>query len=321
MQSANQLGIYLRKDRATVVCPGRPRTRADAGSAVSPSAGAVGPAGPIRPDRSRLPGAEDPLRRSSRSHGLCRGHAAHGAQRIQRPQEDRGHRPLRHRGEVLATDVSDVAVSFRVASSDDEGAGLESTAQRALLTEIIQSLQVHGIDPVAIDPDICCLSRYLVSHADGHKGAESSTLYGVLSDSRGDPAGLRTGGAVGGSDVPGRGLAGQDVRCSCERPRLPPPWRRPVRRAGSVRSIPAASWPSRRLARGYTFPSASATSPLWRASSRGPSPSARMRWISPWPTVRPGTGGKDQHRESRNDHMPFWARRCGERPLDFPASR
>ena len=65
--------------------------------------------------------------------------------------------------EALATDVSDMAVTFRIASSDEEGSHLDVfTAQRAVLTDIIQSLQINGIDPVAIDPDVYCLSRYLL---------------------------------------------------------------------------------------------------------------------------------------------------------------
>ena len=88
--------------------------------------------------------------------------------------------------ETLATDVSDVAVTFRIASTDDEGAQLDVfTAQRAVLTDIIQSLQINGIDPVAVDPDIYCLSRYLLEYAGAQEESESSTLYAVLSDHRG----------------------------------------------------------------------------------------------------------------------------------------
>jgi hypothetical protein len=85
--------------------------------------------------------------------------------------------------EALATDVSDVAVAFRVAASTDEGANLDVfTAQRALLSDIILSLQSNGIDPVSIDPDICCLSRYLLSHAAAKNTSAGSTLYALLSD-------------------------------------------------------------------------------------------------------------------------------------------
>jgi hypothetical protein len=79
-----------------------------------------------------------------------------------------------------------VAVAFRIASNDEEGAHLDVfTAQRPILTDIIQSLQVNGIDPVAIDPDVYCLSRYLIECAGGQEESENSTLYAVLSDCRG----------------------------------------------------------------------------------------------------------------------------------------
>jgi len=88
--------------------------------------------------------------------------------------------------EALATDVSDVAVAFRIVSTGEEGAQLNVfTAQRAVLTEIIDRLQVNGIDPMTIDPDVCCLSRYLVEYAGTQRAAEGGTLYASLSDCRG----------------------------------------------------------------------------------------------------------------------------------------
>ena len=88
--------------------------------------------------------------------------------------------------EALATDISEMAVSFRIASPGEEGANLDVfTAQRATLTDILLSLQSHGIDPVAVDPDVCCLARYLVEHAKTPEPSEQSALYAMLSDSRG----------------------------------------------------------------------------------------------------------------------------------------
>jgi hypothetical protein len=88
--------------------------------------------------------------------------------------------------EALATDISEMAVSFRIASPGEEGANLDVfTAQRAILSDILLSLQSHGIDPVAVDPDVCCLARYLVEYAQTSEPSEQSTLYALLSDSRG----------------------------------------------------------------------------------------------------------------------------------------
>ncbi len=88
--------------------------------------------------------------------------------------------------ETLATDVADVAVAFRVVSSDDSGSNLDVfTAQRAVLTEILLALQGAGIDPVTIDPDSCCLSRYLGMYGTSAEASIHKPLYALLSDSRG----------------------------------------------------------------------------------------------------------------------------------------
>jgi hypothetical protein len=89
--------------------------------------------------------------------------------------------------ETLATDISEMAVSFRVTSGAEEGSNLDVfTAQRSVLSDILLSLQSNGIDPVAVDPDVCCLARYLVEYADKTLGApEQSTLYALLSGNHG----------------------------------------------------------------------------------------------------------------------------------------
>jgi len=88
--------------------------------------------------------------------------------------------------EALATDISEMAVAFRVTSSAKDGSNLDVfTAQRAVLSDIILSLQSNGIDPVAVDPDVCCLARYLVEYTKTPETPEQSTLYAMLSDSRG----------------------------------------------------------------------------------------------------------------------------------------
>jgi len=96
--------------------------------------------------------------------------------------------------EALATDISEVAVAFRITSSDEEGSTLDVyTAQRSDLSDLLFSLQGHGIDPVTVDPDVYCLSQYLRTYGGG-ESSESRPLYALLSDSRGylvSPAELR----------------------------------------------------------------------------------------------------------------------------------
>ncbi len=88
--------------------------------------------------------------------------------------------------EALATDVADVAVAFRVISSDDSGSNLDVfTVPRVALTEILLALQGAGIDPVIVDPDSFCLSRYLGVYGTPAEPSEHRPLYALLSDLRG----------------------------------------------------------------------------------------------------------------------------------------
>jgi len=64
--------------------------------------------------------------------------------------------------EALSTDISDVAIAFKVASSNETGAQLTVfTTERQVMSEILLSLQNNGIDPVTVEPDINCLTRYI----------------------------------------------------------------------------------------------------------------------------------------------------------------
>jgi hypothetical protein len=64
--------------------------------------------------------------------------------------------------EALATDVTDVAIAFDVVSSDQTGSALAVfTAQRQILSDVLLSLQQYNIDPVSIEPDVNCLSRFI----------------------------------------------------------------------------------------------------------------------------------------------------------------
>lgn len=88
--------------------------------------------------------------------------------------------------EALATDVSEMAVAFRIVSSGDAGSTLDVfTAERSVLSDILMSLQSNGIDPVAVDPDVYCLSRFLSEYGASGSDQESGTLCAMLSDSRG----------------------------------------------------------------------------------------------------------------------------------------
>ncbi len=86
--------------------------------------------------------------------------------------------------EALAADISDIAIAFKIASGSDSGSELTVfTAQRKVLSELIGALQSHNIDPVAIEPDVNCLSRYIYQKVFMSSG--SRALFAMLSKRRG----------------------------------------------------------------------------------------------------------------------------------------
>lgn len=187
MQTGNQLGIYLRKDRATAVClasQGRDRKLLDCFS-VTIEAEEANPR--VLCDRIAYACGERKARFAEAAVALdCADFMQHAVRSEFTDPRKIAATVRFDTEEALATDVSDVAVTFRIVSSDEEGANLDVfTAQRSVLTEAIQSLQVNDIDPMAIDPDVYCLSRYLIEYTDETAESEGSILYAVLSDRRG----------------------------------------------------------------------------------------------------------------------------------------
>ncbi len=84
--------------------------------------------------------------------------------------------------EALATDVADVALAFEITSSGQAGSELTVfTAQRKILSEVLLSLQQHNFDPVTIEPDINCLSRFIYRKAPSAQTQQAGTLFGILS--------------------------------------------------------------------------------------------------------------------------------------------
>ena len=88
--------------------------------------------------------------------------------------------------EALATDIADVALAFEIASSDEAGSNLTVfTAQREVLSEVLDALQQYNLDPVTMEPDVGCLSRFISRKVDSTEPREGETLFGVLSRSCG----------------------------------------------------------------------------------------------------------------------------------------
>jgi len=63
--------------------------------------------------------------------------------------------------EALATDAMDMAIAFNVTATDQNGSDVAVfTANRQLLTDILNDLQTDALDPMSIEPDVVCLMRF-----------------------------------------------------------------------------------------------------------------------------------------------------------------
>jgi hypothetical protein len=86
--------------------------------------------------------------------------------------------------EVFGMDITDLAIAFKVTSSSQAGSSLTVfTAQKKQLSDILISLQSNNIDPITIEPDVNCLSRFILQNVSLPPDLRS--LFCVLSDSSG----------------------------------------------------------------------------------------------------------------------------------------
>lgn len=202
MESHNYLGIYLRPDRATVVCvAGQGRDRKLLGCFSVLVEGQPENVHQFLAERIAA-GCTDRGMKFGQAVvaldcSLFMQHAVHSefseykkvAATVRFDTE-----------EALAMDVADVAVAFRIISSDENGSNLDVfTTPRGTLTDILLALQNAGIDPIVVDPDSYCLSRYLAAHGTSGESPEHASFYALLSDSRGYL--LAGHGAAGASTI------------------------------------------------------------------------------------------------------------------------
>ncbi|MFA5251747.1 MAG: hypothetical protein WC454_04080 [Phycisphaerae bacterium] len=86
--------------------------------------------------------------------------------------------------EVLGMDITDLAIAFKITSDSPAGSALTVfTTPKKQLSEILISLQSSNIDPVTIEPDVNCLSRFISQNISSPP--DSHPLFCVLSDSSG----------------------------------------------------------------------------------------------------------------------------------------
>ncbi|MHC4110562.1 MAG: hypothetical protein ACYSUY_05765 [Planctomycetota bacterium] len=82
--------------------------------------------------------------------------------------------------EALATDISNIAIAFQITSNDEDGSQLSVfTTERKVLSNALLSLQSHHIDPITVEPDVSCLSRFISRNISLPE--DSHSLFGVLS--------------------------------------------------------------------------------------------------------------------------------------------
>jgi hypothetical protein len=64
--------------------------------------------------------------------------------------------------EALATDASKLAIAFSIAASDESGSGVcVYSADRTAMMGDLADLQNNKLDPIAMEPDVSCLVRFL----------------------------------------------------------------------------------------------------------------------------------------------------------------
>ena len=184
MESQNYLGIYISKDTATVVCLGSQGGNGKVLGCFSVS----------------VEGQEDASRQVLASL-IAQGCAERGLEFfeaavaldcgmfMQHHVHSEFSEPKRIAAtirfdteEALATDISDVAIAFQITSIDQTGSELTVfTAQRKILSDVLLSLQSNNIDPITIEPDVNCLSRFICQNASLSESRRIATLFALLS--------------------------------------------------------------------------------------------------------------------------------------------
>ena len=201
MASQNYLGIYINKNTAAVVCLD---SQGKGGSVLGCfSVSVEGQGHPDNPGNTELANliaqgcAERELKFSEVAVALdCSMFMQHSVHSEFDDPKQIAATVRFDTEEALATDISDVALAFEINSSDKAGSELTVfTAQRKILSDILFSLQQHNLDPVTIEPDVNCLSRFIRQKVSSAKSPKSRTLFAMLSRRSGylivPPAGAR----------------------------------------------------------------------------------------------------------------------------------
>ena len=188
MESQNYLGIYISRKTATVVCLGPQKKDGDVLKCFS-----VSVEGQQQEDMHALAGliaqgcAERELKFSEITVALdCAMFMQHSVHSEFKDPKQIAATVRFDTEEALATDITNIALSFEIASNDETGSQLTVfTAERKILTEVLDALQQYNLDPINIEPDVNCLSRFICRYVTSAESEQTGTLYGLLSHRNG----------------------------------------------------------------------------------------------------------------------------------------
>ncbi len=190
MEGQNYLGIYLSKHTATVVClgsQGQQRNVLDYFSVSVEEQKQADTSGGV-PELANLIAqgcAERGLKFSEVAVALdCAMFMQHNVHSEFNDPKQIGATIRFDTEESLATDITDIAITFKITSSDQAGSTLAVfTARQKVLSEIILSLQSNNIDAVSVEPDVNCLSRFICQNVPLPE--DLRPLFGILSQRNG----------------------------------------------------------------------------------------------------------------------------------------
>ena len=188
MESQNYLGIYISRNTATVVCLGPQKKDGNVLNCFS-----VSVEGQEQADMHALAGliaqgcTERELKFSEITVALdCAMFMQHNVHSEFKDPKQIAATVRFDTEEALATDITNIAVAFEIASSDQNGSQLTVfTSERKILTEVLDALQQYNLDPINIEPDVNCLSRFICRDVTSAGSEQTEALYGLLSHRNG----------------------------------------------------------------------------------------------------------------------------------------
>jgi hypothetical protein len=189
VQGQNYLGIYLSKDRATVLCIGSQVQDVELLGCFSVSLEEPEQANPQALAELIARGCEErQLRFSEAVVALdCAMFMQHKLHSDFSDQKQIAATIRFDTEEALATDISESAIAFEITASDQTGSNLNVfTAWRRVLSDVLAGLQANNIDPISIEPDVNCLSRFVRRNISGAVSQQGEkTFYVMLSGRNG----------------------------------------------------------------------------------------------------------------------------------------